>query len=56
MDIDEANFAGDSAEDVNFSKILSLMPNYNKESFDSDKSSQPLLDEEQLSRDLTRLV
>ena len=57
MDMEEANLSGDnSADGVHFSKILSLMPNYNKESFESDKSSQPLLDDERISRQLTSLV
>lgn len=48
--------AGNSSEEVHFSKILSLMPHYNKESFESDKSNQPLLDEEMIACQLTSLV
>ena len=57
MDMEEANFAGEGLPGgVHFSKILSLMPNYNKESFESDKSYLPLLEDERINRQLTSLV
>lgn len=56
MNIEEQNLRDDHLDGIHFSKILSLMPHYNKESFETDKSNEPLLDGEMINPHLTSLV